>query len=115
MAVPFYALAAYHAIRAVERRSAVSRRVAAVLVTAALIVLAAAWQARAIYTIEFTRQRAVNAHREWLTDLSRRRANFAGRDVYLQTMDAMIEQGTTRRPAPRVRYPKWMLSLLGED
>lgn len=115
MAVPFYALAAYHAIRSVERRAAVSRRVAAVLMTASLTVLAAAWQARAVYTIEFTRQRAVNAHREWLTDLSRRRANFAGRDVYLQTMDAMTEQGTARRPVPRVRYPKWMLNLLGED
>lgn len=115
MAVPFYALAAYHAIRAVEYRAAISRRLIAVLTTAALIVLAAAWQARAIYTIEFTRQRAVNAHREWLTDLSRRRANFAGRRGYLQVMDAMTEQGTARRPVPRVRYPKWMLNLLGED
>jgi hypothetical protein len=115
MAVPFYALAAYHAIRWVARRAAVSRRVAAGLMTAALIVLATAWQARAAYTIEFTRQRSVSAHREWLTDLSRRRANFAGRDMYLQTMDAMTEQGTARRPIPRVRYPKWMLNLLGED
>ena len=115
MAVPFYALAAYHAIRSVESRAAVSRRVAAALMTASLIVLAAAWQARAVYAVEFTRQRAVNAHREWLTDLSRRRANFAGRDVYLQTMDAMTEQGTARRPMARVRYPKWMLNLLGED
>jgi len=115
MAVPFYALAAYHAIRSVESRAVVSSRVAAALMTAALIVLAAAWQARAAYTIEFTRQRAVNAQREWLTDLSRRRANFAGRDVYLRTMDAMTGQGTARRPVPRVRYPKWMLNLLGED
>jgi hypothetical protein len=115
MAVPFYALAAYHAIRAVGYRAAISRRLIAVLTTAALIVLAAAWQARAIYTIEFTRQRAVNAHREWLTDLSRRRANFAGRSGYLQIMDAMTEQGTAHRPVARVRYPKWMLNLLGED
>jgi hypothetical protein len=115
MAVPFYALAAFHAVRSVESRAVVAHRVTAVLMTAALIVLAAAWQARAVYTIEFTRQRAVNAHREWLTDLSRRRANFAGRGVYLQTMEAMREQGTARRPVPRVRYPKWMLNLLGED
>jgi hypothetical protein len=115
MAVPFYALAAYHALRSVEYRAAVSSRVTAVLLTATLIVLGAAWEGRAVYTIEFTRQRAVNAHREWLTDLSRRRENFAGRAVYLQTMDAMTGQGTARPPVPRVRYPKWMLNLLGED
>ena len=34
---------------------------------------------------------------------------------YVQTMDAMTEQGTARRPVPRVRYPKWMMNLLGED
>ena len=32
-----------------------------------LMLLASTWQLRALYTIEFTRQRAVNSHREWLT------------------------------------------------
>jgi hypothetical protein len=114
MAVPFYALAAYDALRTVAYRAASARRLVAVLTTVALIVLAAAWQCRALYTIEFTRQRAVNAHREWLTDLSRRRVNFASRGMYLQIMQEMTEQGTAHRPAPRVRYPRWLLRMLGE-
>jgi hypothetical protein len=121
MAVPFHALAAYYAVRGVAVR--VSRRAATAgsrrgpLLAAAgilLIALATAWQMRALYTIEFTRQRAVNTQREWLTHLGRRRVEFAGRRTYVRIMDAMIDQGTKPHGIQRTQYPRWLVRFLGE-
>lgn len=99
MAVPFYALAAYAALRwaalGVVRYGA--RRAHPVLLPAAaigLLVLAGLWQLRALDTIEFVRGRALGNQREWMTDLPRRRVEFADRPEYLGIMERLVEQGT---------------------
>jgi hypothetical protein len=116
MAVPFYALAAFFAIRAavarVSHRSAYATAIAAV----GLMLLSAAWQCRAVYTIEFTRQRTVNSHREWIVDLGRRRIQFASSPVARHVLEAMVEQGSNPDGVVhRTRYPRWLLRTLGED
>jgi hypothetical protein len=115
MVIPFYALATFFAIRqAAERLSRKSMAVAAVGATS-LLLLAGAWQCRALYTIEFTRQRSVNGHREWLTDLYRRRTDYATRPMYLHVLESMVDQGTDpARVVHPTRYPSWMRDLLGE-
>jgi len=115
MAIPFYALAAFFAIRqAAERLSRQSAAVAAIGAVS-LLLLAGAWQCRALFTIEFTRQRTVNGQREWLTDLYRRRTDYATRPVYLHVLDSMVDQGTDpARVVHPTRYPSWMRDLLGE-
>lgn len=114
MAVVFYALAAFFAVREASLRAAQASRARAVAGAAVLLLLAGAWQLRAMYTIEFTRQRAVNSHREWITDLGPRRREFAGRRVYLDIMDAMIDQGTVTHGIQRTQYPRWFVRMLGE-
>lgn len=114
MAVVFYALSSYYAVRAAASRAAV----AAVPITAAaailLMLVASGWQLRALYTIEFTKQRAVNSQREWITHLRRREADFAGRPVYLHVLRGMQEQGLAPLTVERTSYPRWFLGLLGE-
>jgi hypothetical protein len=57
----------------------------------------------------------VNSHREWITDLRRRRAEFSTRPEYLQVLESMVNQGTDpSRVVHRTRYPRWLLELLGE-
>jgi hypothetical protein len=114
MAVPFYALCAYRAVAEAAGRAVQAPRWAGAVAALALTLLAGAWQLRAIYTLEFTRQRAVNAHREWLTDISRRNAEFADRATYLRIMNEMERQGTAADLPQRTRYPRWIIRLLGE-
>jgi hypothetical protein len=115
MVVPFYALAAFFAIRQAAERLMRKSMVGAVVAAVSLLLLGAAWQCRAVYAIEFTRQRTVNSHREWITDLRRRRAAFSTRPSYLHVLESMVDQGTD--PANVIhptRYPRWILQLLGE-
>jgi hypothetical protein len=114
MAVPFYALCGYGAIRAFASRAVQGSRLTGAVAVLVLVLLAAAWQLRALYTLEFTRQRAVNAHREWLTDVGHRKVEFAGRAAYLRIMQEMREQGSASNPPQRTRYPRWIIRLLGE-
>jgi hypothetical protein len=112
VAVVFYALAAFHALRAFARQ--VSGRARGRLAAAvALMLLAAAWQVRVIGTIEFARETAERNRREWLVDLRQRRIDFADRLVYTGIMSSLLEQGTAPlavRPTP---YPRWIVVTLG--
>jgi len=115
MAVPFYALAAFFAVRAAAVRAARASRATAAIAALALLLLAGSWQFRAMYTIEFTRQRTVNSHREWITDLQRRRREFATRRMYIRILEGMLEQGTAPDAAIQpTGYPRWMIRMLGE-
>jgi hypothetical protein len=115
MVVPFYALAAFFAIRQAAERLAHKTVAVAAIGTASLLLLAGAWQCRAVYAVEFTRQRTVNSHREWITDVRRRRTEYATRSEYLQVLESMVDQGTDpARVVHPTRYPRWMLDLLGE-
>jgi hypothetical protein len=115
MVVPFYAMAAFFAIRQAAERVARMSWSRTAMAAVALSLLAAVWQCRAVYAIEFTRQRTVNSHREWITDLRRRRAEFSTRPEYLQVLESMVDQGTDpSRVVHRTRYPRWLLESLGE-
>jgi hypothetical protein len=114
MAVPFYALATFFAVRAAAGR-ALQRSAAAWITTGlVLLLLAGAWQIRATYTLEYTRQRAVNNRREWLTGVQRRRVEFADRPAYLSILERLAPQGTAPNALARTRYPRWLYVLLGE-
>jgi hypothetical protein len=108
MAIPFYALAAFPAVRAVMARVSVAPRRLVKTGTIALVALAAAWQIRAIGTIEWTRRFARRNEIEWLVELVPRRSEFADRPVYLELMERMIPQGTQPGSPTSTRYPEWL-------
>ena len=108
MAIPFYALAAFPAVRVVMARVSVAPRRLCMTGTIALVALAAAWQIRAIGTIEWTRRFARRNEIEWLVELVPRRAEFADRAVYLELMERMIPQGTQPGSPTPTRYPEWL-------
>jgi len=114
MAVVFYAMAAYFAMRAAGRRAVLARSGAMVATGAAMLLLAGAWQVRAIGTLEDVRVRSESTQREWLTDLQRRRVERADRPTYLRIMNAMVDQGLNPSLAQRTSYPDWAIALLGE-
>jgi hypothetical protein len=107
MAVVFYAMAAYFAMRAAGRRAVLARSGAMVATCAAMLLLAGAWQVRAIGTLEDVRVRSESTQREWLTDLQRRRVERADRPTYLRILNAMVDQGLDPCLAQRTSYPGW--------
>jgi hypothetical protein len=108
MAIPFYALAAFPAVRAWSARVTVAPRHLFVTGTVALVALGAAWQVRAIGTVEWTRRLARRNEIEWLVALVPRRAEFADRPVYLELMEQMIPQGIAPKSPKPTRYPTWI-------
>jgi hypothetical protein len=114
MAVPLYALAAFHAVRAAAVRAAAAPRLAAAAIALVLVLLGAGWQLRALYTTETAQYRAVNTEREWTTRFERRREEFRERTVYAHILDQMLEQGTNPGAIRRLRYPRWLERMLGE-
>jgi hypothetical protein len=114
MAVPFYAMAAFYALRAAAERVLSAPRPAFAAAAVVLLALSAAWQVRAVGTIERARFFATRNHTEWLVLLPERRLEFADRRTYLRIMGAMLEQGT-EPDAPRpTRYPRWISRWVGE-
>ena len=113
MAVVFYALAAFYAVRAAAEHAIAARRAWFVTGSAALVLLAAAWQTRAVATIEIARIFALRNQTEWFVRLPERRTEFADRPVYLDIMERMIDQGTTASPHLPTRYPRWVKRTLG--
>jgi hypothetical protein len=98
MAVPFYAMTAYFAVRAAVDAAAVTTR-RTLAVSAMLLVLGAGWELRAIGTVEAVHITAWKAHRQWLADPYQRRITFSNRPTYLRILDAMTRQGTITTPA----------------
>lgn len=113
MAVVFYALAAFYAVRAAAERTLAAPRPTFIVGTLALVLLAAAWQTRAIATIEIARIFALRSQTEWFVRLPERRREFADRPVYLDIMHRMIDQGTTAAAHLPTRYPRWVKRTLG--
>ena len=114
VAVVFYALAAYAAMRAAANRAAHAHRAIAAVTTLVLLLIAGAWQFRAIYAIEFGRDRAVTVQRDWMTELHLRRIEFANQPEYLRIMQEMTEQGTDPTANQYTPYPPWVVRMLGE-
>jgi len=113
MAVPFYAMAAFYAVRTAATRTAHARRWSCVAGTAALMLLSLGWQARAVGTVESVRLISLRSQVGWLSELPQRRQEFAERGVYLRLMDSMIEQGLDSAAPRPTRYPEWARRALG--
>lgn len=114
VALVFYAITAFHALRAAGERAAHASGVPLVASGLLLMLLGASWQVRAVGTIEYSRETASRNQREWIVGLQGRRLDFADRPVYLRTLEAMVEQGTNAPVAGRTVYPRWLVRLLGE-
>jgi len=114
MAVPFYAIAAFHALRAAADRAWTAPRVRFAVAAAALILIAAGWQIRAVGTLERTRLTSFRNHMEWLVLLPDRRMEFAERRTYLRIMESMIDQGTRPAMPQPTRYPRAMSRWIGD-
>ena len=114
MAVPFYALTAFYAIRAAAVRASAASMKGAAIAAIALLLLGSTWQLRVLHTIENTRQRAVNTEREWSTHFHRRLTEFSDRTVYTRILEEMLPQGTNPAAVRRTSYPRWMVRMLGE-
>lgn len=113
MALVFYAVAAFHALRAAADRAAAAPRRRCAAATLALMLLAAMWHSRTITTLEYVRYTADVNQRQWLTMLPERRREFADRSTYLRIMEAMIYQGTDPATVHRTRYPSSVGRVLG--
>lgn len=114
MAVVFYAIAAFFAVRAAAARALEARRWQFLTAGLALALLAGAWQTRTVGTIEFVRATASRNHMEWFTLLPPRRIEFADRPVYLGIMQTMIDQGTNSSAPRPTRYPRWIARAIGQ-
>jgi len=112
MAIVFYALAAFHATRALAiRLSSLPlqyRRIGA----AGLLVLAGAWQLRALNTLEGARETAFKNRREWITGVAGRQVEFADRPVYLQIMNRLEAQGVAQDAPQPTRYRRTAARLI---
>jgi hypothetical protein len=114
MAVPFYALAAFHALRAAVERAAAARRVPFAATAVMLVIVTLGWYVRAIGTLERTRLTSFRNHTEWLVALPQRRVEFAERPVYLRIMESMLPQGTRPGMPEPTHYPRWISRWIGE-
>jgi len=115
MAAVFYALAAYYAMRTAAERLVNAPRPLVISMGVVLVLLAGAWQLRTIGTVEHARLTAFKDRREWITNLQRRRVEFARRAPYLRILNAMIDQGTTPSVPRPTAMPEWAGSVIGED
>jgi len=113
MAVVFYAIAAFFAVRAAAERAvnAAGARMAATVV--ALLLLGGAWGLRAIGTVEDVRLSAARNRREWMVDLQERRTDFARQPTYLRLLEAMAPQGLDPSSARPTAYPRWFRGWVG--
>lgn len=108
MALVFYAVSAYYALRALCQAMGGVARVRAVLAGITLLLLAITWHVRAIGTVEYIKRTAWRNQIEWLADLPKRRAEFADRPEYRDIMESMVEQGTRPGSPEPTRYPVWL-------
>ena len=114
MAVVFYALSAFHAIRFAVNRIANARSALVLAGAMLLVVVAASWQVRALYTLEYKRLAAVKVQREWLIQFDERRSEFAALSTRLGILESMAEQGTEATVIYYTPYPRWLIRMLGE-
>jgi hypothetical protein len=115
MAAVFYALAAYYAVRTTAEQMVHAPRRLLTSLGVLLLLLAAAWQVRTIGTVEHARLTAFKDRREWITNLQRRRVEFAQRAAYVRILNAMIDQGTTPSVPRPPAMAEWARSVIGGD
>ncbi len=108
MAVVFYALAAYHAVRAAADRGRQASLVWVAVVGVLFLLLGAGWQLRAIDTLREVGIRAEKDHRGWVVGLHGRRVEYADRPVYLGILNMMAKPGLDPAGGQRTVYPWWI-------
>jgi hypothetical protein len=113
MAVVFYALAAYFAVRAATERLLTAPRAALGSAALGLILLSAAWQIRAVTTLEWVRSISNGSQVDWLVQVPERRLTLAHRAGYLRIMDSMTAQGTDPAAPRPTRFPMWVRRVVG--
>jgi hypothetical protein len=114
MAVVFYALAAYAAVRAAANRATHAPPAIAAVTALVLLLIAGSWQLRAISAIEFGRNRAMTVQLDWMTELYPQRVEYADEPEYLRIMREMTDQSTDPTANKYTPYPRWMVAMLGE-
>lgn len=115
MAVAFYAIASYYAVRAAADRAMRASRGVMVGASLGLLLLAAGWHIRALGTVENARIDAAKIQREWIADPQARRTEFANQPGYVRILEAMIAQGLEPLPPRPFAYPAWVFTLLGAE
>jgi len=106
MAAVFYALAAFFAVRAAAARILRGPGFQFAAVALLLTLVAAAWQTRAIATVEWARAHSNGQNqREWFVLLPERRVTFARRTTYIRIMESMVAQGTDPAAPRRRDFP----------
>ena len=113
MAVVFYALAAYFAVRAAAERALAAQAWQRAAATLVLVGLAAGWHSRAFTTIEIARLFSSSNQMDWLLLLPDRRLEFVERPVYLGIMQRLTDQGTDPAAPRATRYPAVVDRTLG--
>ena len=113
MAAVFYALGAYYAVHAAAERIVNAPTARLVPVAVVLALLAGAWQIRTFGTLEHARLMAFKDRREWITNLQRRRIEFARRAPYLRVLKAMTDQGVAPSAAQPTPLPDWAAAVIG--
>jgi hypothetical protein len=113
MAVVFYALSSFLALRTLAGRAAGWTRRQYAAAAVAVLVLAGTWQVRAIGTVEYVRVTALRNQREWLVDPHERRRAFADRPTFLRIMESLIPQGLDPAAPQPTRYPRLITRALG--
>lgn len=110
MAVVFYALAAYYALRAISVRANDPRWAKAAALS--LLLVAGGWHLRAVGTVDMVSSDSRKAYREWVALSEIERREHAAQPVWLQIFDAMEEQGLRPVPGRRDSYirfaDRWM-------
>jgi hypothetical protein len=114
MAVVFYALATFHAVRFAVSRFATARPVVALAGAILLVAVAGTWQVRALYTLEYKRAAAVKVQREWLIQFDERRAEIADLSTRLSILESMQSQGIEANLTRYTPYPSWLVRMMGE-
>ena len=113
MAALFYALAAFHAVRAAALRAVESTRLTLAAAAIGFVLLSAAWQTRTVATLEYARMHAWGNQEEWFVRLASRRIEYTHRRVYVPIMESLVEQGTIVALPTPTRYPAWLSSVIG--
>lgn len=113
MALVFYALASFWAVRTAIGRIGQTPGAARLAAAIGLVLLACAWAVRTVHTLEYSRRQSARTQGEWLADVPERREEFARRPVYLGIMEDLIPQGTAAGIALPSDYPECVFRILG--
>ena len=112
MAVPFYALAAYFALRDLASRASHTTGWRVPTVGLLLVTVASLWQVRAVGTLEQARRTSWRNQTEWLTDVPKRRVEFKDRAAYREILESMVRQGVRPGAPEETPYPEWLARTL---